>query len=585
MEWNLKLIYDTEDEFEKDFSKVDEDILRFEGLKGKLSEYPNFKQYIELDIESSKRINKLFVYASMKHDLNQKNMQSKERFNRVYSKYNELIAKTSWIQPELLSIGEDTIMKYCSTEELKASTFAMKKLFRMHEYIKDAKIEEVMANYQDATGVFQKLYNDLTIVDNQSHRIQISTGERIEINDSNFRYYLGVLKNQEDRKKVFETIFQFYDKHKATLADIYNGILQAELAECKNRGYATILDNRLFPNHIDKNVYLSLVQTAKENVGPVLKYLNLRKKQFGLKEYHTYDRFLSFRESKVKYTYETSKKMVLDACKTMGSDFYQKACRVLETGRVSVDIKDGKAGGAYSTSTYENGPFILLNHSCQIDDAFTIAHEAGHSIHTLYSIEHQPYQTSDYVIFVAEIASTFNEQLFLDYMLEHTTDKNERIVLLQQSIDGLIATFYRQTLFADYEFQAHQLVEEGKPITADILCAIMTDLYKKYYNINLNKERYKSMVWAYIPHFFSTPFYVYQYATSFSASLAIYERVKNKEDHALESYIDLLKSGGSDYPVELVKRAGVDLTKKDAFMAVVHRLDELVEVLAKELGE
>lgn len=583
MQWDLSLIYETEQVFFDEFSRIDEDILHMEALKGTLGTYEGFKNYIQLEMEISKRLNRLYVYASMKHDMNQKNMRSKEIYSRVYSKYNEYIARTSWIEPEILSVGEKKILEFCQNSEVKASGFAMKKLFRMKRYVQDAHTEQVMANYSEATGVFQKLYSDLTVVDNKGHRIKLSTGEIIEVNESNFRFYLGRLKNQSDRKKVFESIFQFYYTHKSTLADLYNGILQTELAECKNRGYESILDSRLFENHIDKNVVLTLMATAKENTAPLLRYLRLRKKYFGLDEYHTYDRFLSFKESNLEYSYQKSKEMVLDACRSMGEEYYRKACKVLEDGRVSVEIADGKAGGAYSTSTYENGPFILLNHNSQIDDAFTIAHEAGHSIHTLYSIEGQPYQTSDYVIFVAEIASTFNEQLFLDYLLKHTKDKNERIVLLQQAIDGLIATFYRQTLFADFEYQAHSLVENGTPITADALSGIMTELYKIYYDIDLTKERYKSMVWAYIPHLFYTPFYVYQYATSFSASLAIYERVKKNDARALEDYITLLKSGGSDYPVELVKRAGVDLTEKDSFMAVVHRLTELVDTLEREL--
>lgn len=583
MQWNLSLIYETEQEFYTELSKIDADILRFEALKGTLGTYEGFNQYIQLEIEVSKRINRLYVYASMKHDMNQKNMRSKEMYSKVYSKYNEYIAKTAWINPEILTVGEEKILEFCKSPALEASRFAMKKLFRMNQYIQDARTEQVMANYNEATGVFQKLYSDLTVADNKSHKIKISTGEVIEVNESNYRFYLGRLDNQADRKKVFECIFQFYYAHKSTLADLYNGVLQSELAECKNRGYESILDSRLYENNIDKNVVLTLMATAKENTEPLLRYLNLRKKYFNLEEYHTYDRFLSFKKSSLEYSYEKSKEMVLEACRFMGEEYYQKACKVLEDGRVSVEIADGKAGGAYSTSTYENGPFILLNHNSQIDDAFTIAHEAGHSIHTLYSIEGQPYQTSDYVIFVAEIASTFNEQLFLDYLLKHTKDKKERIVVLQQAIDGLIGTFYRQTLFADFEYQAHRLVEDGTPITADALSGIMTELYKKYYDIDLTKERYKSMVWAYIPHLFYTPFYVYQYATSFSASLAIYERVKKKEPHALEDYITLLKAGGSDYPVELVKRAGVDLTKKDSFMAVVHRLSELVDTLEREL--
>ncbi len=585
MEWNLSLIYETEEAWEADFKKVDEDIKNIESTKGSLNTLEGIRKYLKYDNESSKRISRLYVYASMKHDLNQKDVSNTERYSRIYSKYNELITKTAWVSPELLSVGEEKLLDFCKNDDLKNYRFMVDKLFRMNKYIKNEEIEGIMANYNEATGVFNDLYEKLTVVDNTSVDVTISTGEVLKINASNYRFYLATLSNQDDRRIVFEAVFKFYDNHKATIAGIYNGIMQTEKAEVKNRGYESILDSRLYHNAIDKNVFLSLIDVAKNNNAALKKYINLRKKYFKLNTYHTYDRFLSFKESNTKYSYLECKNMVLDACKTLGDDFYNKACKVLEDGRVSVEIKDGKRTGAYSTSTYQDGAFILLNHNEQIDDAFTIAHEAGHSIHTLYSNEAQPYETSNYVIFVAEIASTFNEQLFLDYMIERTTDNNEKIVLLQQAIDGLIGTFYRQTLFADYEYQAHSLVENNIPVTADALSNIMTDLYMKYYGIDLNNEPYKNKVWAYIPHFFGTPFYVYQYATSFSASLAIYQRVKNNVSGAFDDYINLLKSGGSDYPVELVKRAGVDLTKKDAFMAVVDRLSELVDKLEEALGE
>ncbi len=578
-EWNLSQIYKTEEEFNIDLKHLDEDMSMLEELKGTLHTFEGFKKYVLLDIESSKRISKLYVYASMKHDLNQKDLKNSEDYSRVYSKYNELVTKTSWIQPELLKVGEKKLLDFCKDEELRGSVFGIKKLFIMNAYIKDEIQEGLMANYNEALGIYRNLYNNLTVVDTKPKKVILSTKEEIEVHTANFRYYLGILKNQEDRKKVFEAVFSFYEAHKSTLASIYNGIMQSELAECKNRGYQSILESKLYRNQIQKDVFLTLISTAKENTAPLIRYNTLRKKYFKLNELHTYDRFLSFKESQKEYSYEASRKMVLEACKSLGEDYYQKAYKVLEDGRVSVDTCDGKRTGAYSTSTYENGPFILLNHTNRLDDAFTIAHEAGHSIHTLYANESQPYQTADYEIFVAEIASTFNEQLFLDYLLSYTKDINEKIVLLQQAIDGLIATFYRQTMFADYEYQAHQLVENQVPVTSEALCNIMIDLYQKYYQMDLIQEPYKAYVWAYIPHFFGTPFYVYQYATSFAASLAFYEKVKKEEPGALKSYLGLLQAGGSDFPVELVKKAGVDLTRKETFMAVVHRLDELLTEL------
>ena len=286
-----------------------------------------------------------------------------------------------------------------------------------------------------------------------------------------------------------------------------------------------------------------------------------------------------------EYSYQASKEMVLDACKALGEDYYNHACQALEDGRVSALSTDGKRTGAYSTSTYEEGTFILLNHNNNLDSAFTVAHEAGHSIHSLYSNENQEYENANYTIFVAEIASTFNEQLFLDYIMKKSNDKAEKIQVLQQALDNIMSTFYRQTLFANYEDLAHKLVENGTPVTCEALQAIMEELYLKYYGIDLKSEPLKNNVWAYIPHFYHSPYYVYQYATSFAASLAIYENVKSGKEDALNNYIKMLSMGGSTYPVDIVKVAGVDLTKTDAFKAVVNRMDELVDQLEALLNE
>ena len=381
------------------------------------------------------------------------------------------------------------------------------------------------------------------------------------------------------RRKVFEAIFKFYEEHKQTFASIYNGIMQSEYANVKNRNYNSILESHLDINNIPKEVFLTLINTTKANTAPIKKYYELRRKYFNLAKIHTYDRFLQFKKTNNKYSYDDAKEIFFKAVKKIGGEFEKKAHLVLEEGRVDVLPSDGKRSGAFSTGSYEKGTFIMLNHTGNLDSVFTLAHEAGHSMHTMFANENQPYATSNYVIFVAEIASTFNESLLLDYLLSKDLDDDTKIVLLQQEIDNILSTFYRQALFADFEYQAHNLVEANKPITYSNLSQIMKDLYQTYYGIDLTEEKYKEYVWAYIPHLFNSPFYVYQYATSYAASQAIYQKVKNNEKNALDDYLRLLKAGGSDYPVNLVKKANVDLTTKEPFMAVVNRLEELVDRL------
>ncbi|MBR3617288.1 MAG: oligoendopeptidase F [Acholeplasmatales bacterium] len=585
-DWNLKLIYESEEAFEKDFNELSNDIKNILSLKGKLNNPEGLIQFSKVNRSIDSRVNNLYIYAAMAHDLNQKDLVASKRFQKVYSKYMEVIQAISFVDPELLKNKKEDLLGWCDTyPELKPLKFQFTNLYRLNKFVKTAKIEAIMANYNDSISGYTNLYDNLVVADNNPVKATLKDGSEVDVSMANYAYLLGTLKEQEDRRTVFEALYKYYDAHKKTLAQIYKGIMAGELAEVTNRGYKSILESKLYSNNIDKKVYTSLVSVARNYNQPLKRYYKLRKKYFGLKELHTYDRMLKFRTSSKVYSYEESKRLVLEADKELGEDFYNKAKEVMADGRVSVYPSDGKSTGAYSNSTYDKGTIIMLNHTDDLNSAFTLAHEAGHSIHSMYSIEAQPQETYNYTIFVAEVASTFNEARFLDYMMKNTTDKNERIVLLQEAIDGLVATFYRQTLFADYELQAHTLFEKGEVIDEEVLSNIMKDLYKKYYGIDLETEELKKFVWAYIPHLFHSPFYVYQYATSYATSQAIYMNVKNNVPGAFESYINLLKSGGLDYPVELIKKAGVDLTTKEPFMAVVKRLDELVTMLEKELYE
>ncbi len=582
MNWNFKLIYESNDLFYKDLDKIDYLVNEILKLKGKLNTFEGFKNYNLLNRDLEKIISKAYTYASMKYDLDQRNQSSEKDYALIYNKYNQAMSKLSWVDPELLKIGEDVLNDFIDkSKELKPVKKKIKTLFRMNKYVLDEKSEEIISYSEEAFQKFNELYDKLCVVDQKPKLIKLSNKEKILVDTSSYTYYLENLENQNDRKKVFEALYSYYDFHKATLAQIYDGILSSENALKKSRGFDSILDMYLYPNEINKLVYKTLIDTAKNNTKPLKRYIKLRKKALGLKTYHTYDRMRYITTSKKEYSYEEAKRLVLEADKFMGEDFYKKALFVLEDGRVSVLPNEGKRSGAYSTGTYDDGPFILLNYKNSLNDVFTLAHEAGHSIHTCYSNDAEPFEIANYEIFVAEIASTFNEQVLLDYMLNNTLDNNEKIVLLENSINNLISTFYRQILFADYELIAHELKEKGEPITEDVLSNIMIDLYKKYYGINLEKEILKKYVWAYIPHMFHSPFYVYQYATSLAASLAIYEKIKSHDENAYNNYIELLKSGSKDYPLELVKKAGVDLTKKDPYISLINRIDELVSELEK----
>lgn len=582
-DWDFSLIYQ-EGEFDKDLQAVRDELLKVGSFQGKLAD--NLEEYIILSEEIGKKLYTLYTYSHMKYDLNQKDTAAFSTLKEVESLYGDYLRYSSFFQPEVIALGYDKVKELiASSDKLKEYSFMFRKMFDQQAHILGAAEEKILSNFAEVQSNHGSLYSSIAVSDNYDVEVEISTGEKLKINNGNYRYYLGILPNQEDRRVVFEAVFKYYADHRHTFASIYNGIVQNDIAIMKSRNYGSTLESYLERNKIPVSVYQSLIETTKNNTEIVKKYIELRKQYFKLDKYRTYDRFLSFAESNIEFDYETSYKIFLESAKELGNEFYELAKEALREGAVDVDIKDGKRTGAYSTSIYGKGPFILLNHNNNIDSAFTIAHEAGHSMHTILADANQPFATNNYTIFVAEIASTFNEQLFLDYLIKTSTDDNFKIALIAQSIDGILGTFYRQSLFADYEYQAHKLAEEGRTINHESLSKIMKELYHQYYDINLDEEPYKEVVWAYIPHFFFTPYYVYQYATSFSASLKIYQDVKNQKEGAFDRYLGLLKSGGSDYPVNQVLEAGVDLRTAEPFLAVVSRLTELVGLLEELLAK
>ncbi len=584
MNWDLTKLCKDDNEFELKVSKLKEMIDKLGTYKGKLSEEKSFEEYYLLLKEFNIIAAPVYMYASMLSDLDRRNVVNAAKDSKVMNLFNQLSINTSFEEPELLSIGYDKVMSFINNnKELFEFKFAMENMFRKAKHILSAEEEQLLSTVRPAATKGGDLYSALSVADEEAAHIKFN-GKDVAVTQGNWRSLIVDAKDAKERKKVFEAIYNYYEKHKNTYATIYEGILQANKANARVRGFDHILDSYLYSNNIPTTVFTNLVDVASKKNAGLHKYYKLRKKYLGLKNHYSYDRFLELAESNKKYTYDEAKAIYFDAIKDCPADFQKKAHMTLEEGYVDVYEKEGKRSGAYSSGSTNVHPFILLNFDGRLDDVFTLAHESGHSIHTLYSEESQPVMLQDYSIFVAEIASTFNEHLLLDYLMksEDLTD-DDKISLLQKAIDEIVGTFYRQTLFAHYEMKANELIEKDEAINHEVLSNIMIDLYKQYYGIDIKKEKLKQYVWCYIPHLFYTPFYVYQYATSFAASFKLYKNVKEDKENGFENYLNLLKSGGSDYPVEQARKAGVDFIKKDAFMAVVERMDDLVNKLEELL--
>jgi len=589
--WDLTDIYPSWSAWENDLNKLETLMNEVASYKGKIANSKeNFielsKKEEELDILSYK----VYRYPQLNKDINMKDQSIKEKMQKVTRIFSEFGVKTAWIAPETLTIPKEKMQKWISeSEELKSHEFNLMELYRMQEHVLTEDKEKLLSYYGEFFGAPRGIYSELTTADIKWPEVTLSTGETIPATNGNYSKTLATNKNQEDRKTIFDAHYNEFVSKKNTFAAIYRSILQKGWGGVQSRGYNSSLNRALERDNIPESVYENLIKVAKENSEPLKRYAKLRKEILKLDSYHHYDSSIPLIDFDKEFEYDEAKNIVFESIKPLGEDYTSRMSQALENGWIDVFETEGKRSGAYSAGVYGVHPYMLLNYNKTLDSVFTLAHELGHTMHTMYSTEFQPYSTHSYTIFVAEVASTFNERLLLDHMLSKTTDKNERILLLQQAIRNIAGTFYLQALFADYELQAHKLVEEGKPITSDILTNIMKDLFNKYYGDSIEEEELMNYLWARVPHFYNSPFYVYQYATSFSASSKLYDNVTNEnlseeeKKENLNKYLDLLKSGGNDYPVEQLKKAGVDLTKPESFTAVTEELNRLLDLLEEEL--
>ena len=394
---------------------------------------------------------------------------------------------------------------------------------------------------------------------------------------------LATNRNQADRRQAFLAHYGTYHNSLNTYSTIYHGVCQRDWFHARARGYTTTIEAALHGNAIPRSVVDTLIAATRAGVEPLRRYHRLRRRALKLDHYYPYDFSIPIIEWDQRYTYADVLTPIVDAVAPLGAEYQSRMWRGFRERWIDVYENDGKRSGAYSAPVYGVHPYMLLNWADTLDDVFTLAHEMGHSMHTMLSHERQPFVYSDYTIFVAEVPSTLSEALLLEHWLERATDRDERIVLLQHAIDNITATFYTQVLFADFELAAHERVEADEPITADVLNDLYKERFEAYYGDSVDMEALTPITWARIPHFFNMPYYVYQYATCFASAAKIAREImegpESSRRAAVTRYLDLLGSGGSDHPMTLLKRAGVDLSQPETVQAVVDQLDGLVSRL------
>lgn len=532
---------------------------------------------------------RVYYYAVLRHDEDQRDNQVNARKQQVQLLLARWSQATSWFNPELLRIPLDTIRGWMDTSPpLAIYRFAIENLFRQQAHVLDEAGEQLISLSARLGGVPNDAYAALSTADARFPTITLSTGERVQVSYGQYRRLLVTCREQRDRAAAYEALYDTYGASLNTYAALYNGVMQREWFDARARSHKTTLDAALFGNAIPPSVVENLISETKAGAEPFRRYHRLRKRVLGLEQYHIFDAYVPLLQVDVKYPYDEVLDWIVQATKPLGADYQRRVTAAFEGRWIDVYENQGKRIGAYSAPVYGAHPYMLLNYNDTLDAVFTLAHEMGHSIHTLLAHEHQPFVYADYTIFVAEVPSTLSEALLLDFMLARASSREERALLLQHAIDGIVGTFYNQVLFADFELEAHRLVERDEPITADVLDGLYARLLKEYWGDAVSEDPRARMTWARIPHFFQSPYYVYQYATCFASTAWLMREVGSadpvKRAAGVERYLNLLAAGGSDHPMALLARAGVDLSSPEPVRAVVEQLSGLVDRLEQELG-
>lgn len=591
--WNMTDFYPDWAEWDKELETLKSMMKEIPQYKGQIKDdSKKFVELIKLEEKMGRLLDKLYVYVYMLKDLDSKDEVSSVKLQEIQAIYTEYSVSAAWITPEILQIPKETMERWIDENpELKDHRFGLMEIYRLQGHVLDEGKEKLLSYYGQYMGAPHDIYAELSISDMKWNEVKLSDGYEGPVTNGVYSKVLATNRNQEDRKKAFEALYGAFDNNKNTYGAIYRALLQRDVASSKGRNYNSSLEKALEPKNVPTEVYTTLLKSAIDNNAPLQRYVNLRKKALGLKEYHYYDNSINIVEYDKTFDYDVAKEMVYNSVAPLGEDYSAKMNRAISEGWIDVFETENKRSGAYSIGIYDVHPYMLLNYQSTLDDVFTLAHELGHTLHTMLSNENQPYATHDYTIFVAEVASTFNERLLLDYMIKNSNDPIEKIALIEQALGNIVGTFYIQTLFANYEYQAHKLIEEGKAVTPDVLSGIMDNLFKEYFGDSITMDELQKIIWARIPHFFNSPYYVYQYATSFASSANLYDRITNtkyseeERNKAKEDYLTLLKSGGNDHPMSQLKKAGVDLEKVESFHAVAVEFDRLLDILEEELNK
>jgi oligoendopeptidase F len=580
--WDLSDIYPDWSSWDGARKELEALIGEYAALKGTLASGANrLLMSFRLNDQLGQLAYKVYFFPSLKYDEDQRDNDVNARKQQVQALMARWQEATSWFSPELLTIPLETVRGWMNANaELAVYRFAIEEVYRQQEHVLDEAGERLMSLSSRLSGSPSEAYLALSTADAKFPEVTLSTGETLTMSYGQYRAVLATNRHQADRRSSFLAHYGTYDKSLNTYATLYHAICQRDWFHARARGYKTTLDAALHGNAIPRSVVDNLIAATRAGVAPLQRYHKLRRKALKLDRYCPYDFSIPIVEWDRRYNYAEVLESIVTAVGPLGPDYQARMWRGFRERWIDVYENDGKRSGAYSAPVYGVHPYMLMNWADTLDDVFTLAHEMGHSMHTMLSHERQPFVYSDYTIFVAEVPSTLSEALLLEHLLQRVTDREERIVLLQHAIDNITSTFYTQVLFADFEVAAHTRVESDEPITADVLNTLYKERFDAYYGDAVDLEPLTPITWARIPHFYNTPYYVYQYATCFASAAKIAGEIMDGAETtraaARDRYLELLAAGGNDHPMTLLKNAGVDLSQPETVQAVVDQLEGLV---------
>lgn len=583
--WDLTKIYKSVDEFENDLSSIDKLVDDVVSYKGKIMEssdslYSFYIAYEKMD----RMLMKLFIYASLNRDADTTNSKNQALKMRVMKKNEDISSKTSFISSEMLSVDYDLVLAYIKEDDrLKEFAFDLEKMFRYKSHTLSEAEEAIITEATNAFGTGSDAFNYIDNADINLGKIKDEEGNLVELTNSNYIKYM-TSSNRNVRIAAFESMYNYFKGLKNTISACLKGNIKENFFLSKVKKYSSPLEASMYSDNIDISVYKNLIDTIHDNMNLMYDYMDLRKKVLGLDEMHMYDIYVDLvKIDNDDIPFEKGKEIVFNALKPLGDKYINDLKKAFDERWIDKYPNKGKRSGAYSWGSYDTYPYVLLNYNNTPDSVTTMAHELGHSMHSYYSDKNQNYFNSQYPIFLAEIASTVNEVLLNDYMYKNAKNKDEKIFYIVEMIDKIRSTIYRQTMFAEFEMIMHDKEADGIPLTEEEFSNTYYSLNKLYYGDNVVSDDLIRYEWARIPHFY-TSFYVYKYATGLAAALAIATDILNGKDKARDAYLEFLSSGCSDYPLNILKKVGVDMTTKEPIEKALNFFKDKVEEL-KELVE